>query len=98
MEIIAHQGFGEWVCIIFAGVYLPHLHKIVSNITPLKMLAKHHGFFVQGDTRISCVQHHTHDFHKYSSIFKDLDTHGSKVVLDHNRLSDSLLQRCEIST
>ena len=32
MEIISHQGIGEWVYKIVAGVYPPPLHKIVGNI------------------------------------------------------------------
>ena len=46
MEIIAHQGFGEWVCKIVAGVYLPHLHNVVGNMLPKEMVAKRHGFLV----------------------------------------------------
>ena len=64
MEIVANQGFGEWVCKIVAGVYLPHLHKIVGNMLPNKMSSKRHGFLVQGDTRIICVQHHIDVVHK----------------------------------
>ena len=38
MEIISRQDFGEWVCKIVAGLYLPHLHNIVVNILPKTML------------------------------------------------------------
>ena len=44
MEIISHQGVGEWVYKIVAGVYLPPLHNIVGNSLPNKMVAKIHGF------------------------------------------------------
>ena len=34
MEIIAPQGFGEWVYKIGAGVYLTQRHNIVGNMLP----------------------------------------------------------------
>ena len=46
MEIITHQGFGEWVWKSVADAYLPHLHNILGNMLPKKMLAKLHRFFV----------------------------------------------------
>ena len=98
MEIVANQGFGEWVCKIVAGVYLPHLHKIVGNMLPNKMVYKRHGLLVQGATRISSVQHHTNVVHKYRCSFRYLNPHKSKVVPDHNTLLNSLLQRCKLGT
>ena len=44
MEIIAHQEFGEWVCKLFYGVYIHHIHNIVCNILPNKLVSKRHGF------------------------------------------------------
>ena len=63
-EIISHKVFGEWVCKIVAGVYLPHLHNIVGKMLPNKMVAKLHGFLVQGAARIRRVEHHIHVVHK----------------------------------
>ena len=96
--IIASKGFVELVCKIAAGVYLPHLHNILSNMIPNKMIAKCHSFTVQGATRISRVQHHTHDFHKYWCRFWYLDTRLSNLVLKHKWLPGSLIQICEIGT
>ena len=98
MEIIAHQGFGEWVYNIVAGVYLPHLHNIFGNMLLKKMVAKCHNFLVQGDARIFCVQHNTNVVHKYRCGFGYLDPHWSKVVPEHNRLLKILLKRCEIGS
>ena len=50
---------------------------------PLKMLAKRHTFLVQGATRVSLVQHHTHVVPKYRFRFGDLHSHLSKVIWDH---------------
>ena len=98
MEIIDHQGFGECVLKSFSGVYLPHLHNIVVNMLPNKMVANRHCFIDQDSNRISRVQHHTHVVHKYMCRFGYLITHLFKMVLDHNRLIDSLLWRCELGT
>ena len=73
MDIISHQGFGEWVCKIVAGVYIPHFHKKIGNMLSNKMVAKRHGFLVQGATRIRRVQHHTHVVHKYRLRFGCID-------------------------
>ena len=75
MEIIAHQGFGEWVWKIVAGVYLTHFHNIVVNMIHKKMVAKRQGFLVQGATRIFYIQHQTNFFHKYMCGFWYLDPH-----------------------
>ena len=75
IEIIAHQGFDECLYIIASGVYLHHLHNIVSNILPNKMVGKSHSFIVQGATGISRVQHHTHVVHKYRCRFGYPDNH-----------------------
>ena len=75
MEIIAHQGFGEWVCTFFAGVCIPRLLNIDGNILTNKMVAKHHCFLVQGATRICRVQHHTHVVHNYRCRFGYIDPH-----------------------
>ena len=63
-EIIAHQGFGKWFCKIVSGLCLSHLHNIVGNMLPNKMVAKCHGFLVQGATRIFRGKNHTHVVHK----------------------------------
>ena len=80
------------------GVDLPHIHNIVSNIIPKKMVAKCYSFLVQGATRISRFQHHTHVFHKYGCRFGYLDTHLSKVVSEHNWPLNILIYWCEIGT
>ena len=98
MEIIAHQGFGEWVFKIVAGVYLPHLHDIYGNMIPNKMVAKRHGFIVHGDTRIFRIQHHTHIVHKYRCGFLYLDPHQSKVVPEHNIILYIILQCFELGS
>ena len=97
-EIITYQGFGEWVCKIIFGVYLPHPQNIVGNMLTGKMLANHHGFLVQCATRISWIQHHTHVVQKHRCRFRELDTHWSKVILDNNIILNSLLQRYELGT
>ena len=39
-KIIAYHEFGECICKIVIGVYLPHLHNIVRNMIPKKMVAR----------------------------------------------------------
>ena len=98
MEIIAHQGLDECFCKTFAGVYLPHLHNIVGDILSKTMVPKRHCFLVQITTGIIHIQHHTRGVHKYRCGFGYLDTHLYKVVPEHNRLLDSLLQCCELGS
>ena len=75
MEIFSHQGFGEWLCKIVAGVYITHLQNIVGNMLPKKMAAKRNSFLIQVATRIFRIQHHTHVVHKYRCGFGYLDPH-----------------------
>ena len=42
---IAYHEFGECICKIVFGVYLPHLHNIVRNMIPKKMVARLKGLF-----------------------------------------------------
>ena len=98
MKIMDHQGFGEWVLIFFDGVYLPHLHKTFNNVLSKKMVAKCHGFIVQGATRISRAKRHTNVVHKYRYRFGYLDPHWYKVVSEHNIPLERLLQRCALIT
>ena len=98
MEIFSYQGFVEWFLKIIFGAYLPHLHNIVGNILPNKMVSKRHNFLVQDATMVSLIQHQTNFVPKYMCRFIDIDTYSYKVILEHNRLLDSLLQRCEIGT
>ena len=69
MKIIARQVFCECVCKIVSGVYLPHLHKIVGNMLPNKMVDKRHNFPDQGANMICRIQHHTHIVYKYRCRF-----------------------------
>ena len=98
MENISHQGFDEWFWKIVDRVYLPHLHNIVGNMLPNKMVDKRHGSLVHGDTKIRHVQHHTHVVHKYRCGFGYLDPHWYKVVPEHNILLEIILQCCEIGS
>ena len=75
MDISSHQGFGEWVCKIVADVYLPHLHKIVNIMLPLKMVAKCHGFIVLGATRVIHIQHHIYVLEKYRFRIREFYPH-----------------------
>ena len=75
MEIIDHHGFDEWFYKIVTDVYLPNLHNIVGNMLTKKIVAKRHGFIVQGATRILRVQHHTHVVQNYRCSFGYPDPH-----------------------
>ena len=70
----------------------------IGNILSKKMVSKLYDFIFKGDTRIVLVQQHTHVFHNYMCRFLYLDTHWSKVVLEHNRLPGSLFKRCKLGT
>ena len=96
MEIIAHQGFGEWVWKVVSCLYLLHFHNIVGKIPHNKMVAKSHSFLVQVSAKSIHVQHHTHVYQKYRCSLVYLDLHWSKVVFEHNRLLGIFLQWCEL--
>ena len=75
--------FSEWFWKIVSGVYLTHLHNIVSNML-------RHYFLVRGATSIIRVRHHTRFVQQYRCRFEYLDLHWSKVGPDHNILLTAL--------